>query len=219
MPRKFIGKTLLERQFDGLTKGGIQEIAIVTGYKRELLNIEGIKEFHNQNWATTNMVSSLACASKWLADKPCIVSYSDIFYEPHAVEQLMEDKSSLALTYDPNWLLLWSKRFENVLLDAETFRINSDGLLSAIGEKPRTVNEIQGQYMGLLRFTPDAWTEVLTLREYLKADIRRKIHMTGMLQEILNAGRIPIKAIPYNGIWGEIDLEKDLEVCNKLLNP
>lgn len=78
------GKTLLEWQLAALRDAGIREIAIVTGYKRELLAEQGLVEFHNPRWAQTNMVSSLACAEAWLQDEPSIVSYSDIFYSPAA---------------------------------------------------------------------------------------------------------------------------------------
>ena len=73
------GKPLLEWQLLALREAGIGEIAIVTGYKRELLSQYGLAEFHNPRWEKTNMVSSLACAERWLQVGPCIVSYSDIF--------------------------------------------------------------------------------------------------------------------------------------------
>ena len=60
------GKPLLEWQLTALHEAGISEIAIVTGYKRELLANRAPMEFHNPRWAETNMVSSLACAQEWL---------------------------------------------------------------------------------------------------------------------------------------------------------
>ena len=47
------------------------------------------------------MVSSLECAKEWLEKEPCIVSYSDIFYEVTAVISLLKSQSNLAITYDP----------------------------------------------------------------------------------------------------------------------
>jgi len=206
------GKSLLEWQLDALRAAGITEIAIVTGYKRELLANRGLVEFHNPRWAETNMVSSLACAQEWLKEEPCIVSYSDIFYEPRAVKSLIATDALLALTYDPEWLELWSKRFGDPLLDAETFRLTPANTLAEIGEKPRSVDEVQGQYMGLLRFTPKGWAELEYIRSSLSSVQCDKMHMTGTLQLLIEAARVPIKSIPYDGIWGEIDLEDDLDV-------
>ena len=83
------GKSLLEWQLQALREAGVDDIAIVTGYKREMFSQWKLKEFHNPRWAETNMVSSLACAYEWLEAEPCIVSYSDIFYDATAVTSLM----------------------------------------------------------------------------------------------------------------------------------
>jgi len=190
------GKPLLDWQLAALREAGIDRIAIVTGYKRELLTDLGLVEFHNSRWAETNMVSSLACAQDWLQEEPCIVSYSDIFYSAQAVKSLMKCPAPLAVTYDPNWLAMWTQRFGDPLLDAETFRLKPDSTLAEIGNKPKSVEEVQGQYMGLLRFTPEGWAEVM--------------HMTGTLQRVIEGSRIAIAAITYELAWGEVDSAEDL---------
>lgn len=205
------GKPLLEWQLAALHEAGISEIAIVTGYKRELLASRAPMEFHNPRWAETNMVSSLAYAQEWLQAEPCIVSYSDIFYDASAVESLMVSTAKLAVTYDPHWLKLWEKRFGDPLLDAETFRLQADGTLAEIGNKPQSVDEVQGQYMGLLRFTPAGWAEVVRIRSGLTSAECDRMHMTGTLQKVIEAARVPIAAIPYVGAWGEVDSVEDLE--------
>ncbi len=204
------GKTLLDWQLEALREAGIKEIAIVTGYRRELLNKGGLVEFHNARWAETNMVSSLACAEVWLKEDSCIVSYSDIFYSPTAVLALMRCTSSLAVTYDPNWLKLWTQRFGDPLLDAETFRLTAENTLAEIGNKPKSVGEVQGQYMGLLRITPAGWAEIVNIRSMLNNEQCDKMHMTGTLQKVIDARRIPIAAIRYLDEWGEFDTADDL---------
>jgi len=193
-----------------LRAAGVEEIAIVTGYKRELLSGWRLIEFHNPRWAETNMVSSLACAQEWLLAGECLVSYSDIVYETSAVKSLMTSRASLAVTFDPNWLEIWEKRFANPLIDAETFRLNSDRTLAEIGNRPSSIEEVQGQYMGLLRFTPESWGEVLRIRSQLSSGERDRMHMTGTLQRVIEAGRIAIKAISCEASWGEIDSAEDL---------
>jgi choline kinase len=205
------GKALLDWQLEALMDAGITDIAIVTGYKRELLANRGLVEFYNSRWAETNMVSSLACAQEWLRVEPCIVSYSDIFYSPIAVKCLMDCHASLAVTYDPNWLELWTQRFGDPLLDAETFRLTTEHTLAEIGNKPKSVDEVQGQYMGLLRFTPKGWAEVLRIRSTLTSVQCDNMHMTGTLQKVIDSGRLAINAVPYTGEWGEVDFVDDLD--------
>ena len=203
------GKPLLARQIDALQGGGISEIGIVTGYKREKLQPYGLVEFHNPLGETTNMVSSLAAADSWLAEGTCIVSYSDIFYEPSAVELLRGSNADIAITHDPDWLEVWSKRFDDPLEDAETFRLDGDRVIE-IGNRPRTVSEVEGQYMGLLRFTPTGWAEVQRIRAELPDTERNRTHMTGLLGRIIAAGRVPVRALAYRDGWGEIDTATDL---------
>ncbi len=210
------GKRLLEHQFEAITKAGIRSVAIVTGYKQELIKLPGVELIHNERWAETNMVSSLVCADNWLQQDTCIISYSDIFYDSSAISSLMENQNELAITYDPNWAGLWEERFQNPLDDAETFQFDEKNFLTEIGRRPKTMKDIQGQYMGLLRFMPNAWKEITAIRNNLKNTIKDKMHMTELLQRVIMAGTLNIKAIPYMGNWGEVDSEDDLNVYNKL---
>lgn len=206
------GRSLLEWQLDAIRRAGISEIAIVTGYKHEMLANRELTEFYNPRWAETNMVSSLACAEEWLREKSCIVSYSDIFYDSQAVSLLLDCPASIAVTYDPNWLALWKKRFGDPLLDAETFRLNPDNTLAEIGNKPKSVAEVQGQYMGLLSFTPEGWSEMLRIRSALNSKERDQMHMTGTIQKVIDAGHIAVTAVPYEMRWGEVDSVEDLKL-------
>ena len=212
---KLKGKPLIEWQIEALKKAGIEEIGIVTGYKRELLSRYGLKEFHNTRWASTQMVSSLEYASEWLHSSQCIVSYSDIFYKPQAVSLLMESNSEIAITYDPNWRTLWENRFSNPLEDAETFRLNKENAVTEIGSKPKNIEEVEGQYMGLLYFTPRSWGELMNIRSKRTEIHADKMHMTSALQNIINNGNFILKGIPYSDEWGEVDNSSDLEFYNK----
>jgi len=206
------GETLLSRQVHALRNGGATEIAIVSGYRSEMLADNADRYFHNSRWAETNMVSSLATAAEWLLESPCVISYSDIFYGAGAVQMLAESSAALAITFDPNWQDLWTRRFGDPLLDAETFRLSSNGNILEIGKHPSKVAEIEGQFMGLLRFTPEAWRELDAMRMTLPAAVRDKLDMTGALQSIIERGNIPVKGIPYSGYWGEVDNADDLRV-------
>lgn len=205
------GRTLLDWQIAALREAGIDQIAIVTGYRHEMLAGFGLTEFHNSRWEETNMVASLACVNDWLDAVPCIVSYSDIFFESRAVQSLLAANAPVAITYDPHWRQVWTRRFGDPLLDAETFRLNPDGTVAEIGGKPKSAGEVEGQYMGLLRFTPEGWKAVGRIRSGLTPAARDKMHMTGTLQMLIEAATIPILALPYTGRWGEIDSENDLD--------
>ena len=211
---EFRGRSLLDGQIAAIRAAGVVEIGIVTGYRRELLDGRGLVEFHNPRWAETNMFASLACAGEWLQAGPCVVSYADLFYEPSAVELLASTAAPLAITYDPDWLELWSRRFADPLSDAETFRLDARAVLKEIGGRAEHVGDIQGQFMGLLRIEPQGWREMLRLARALPRRDRDGLHMTGLLQKVIVAGEVHVRALAYLDKWGEIDSPSDLFVYN-----
>ena len=206
------GRPLLEWHIDALRGGGVDEIGVVRGYRAGDVRTGGVTFFDNARWSESNMVRSLMCAAEWLRREPCIVSYADIVYSRAAIETLSAAAGDIVITYDPNWLDLWGRRFDDPLSDAETFRAAGDGRLLEIGGKPKTVEEVKGQYMGLLKFTPAGWTIIerhLLTKTPLEID---RLDMTGLLRQLL-AGGIDIRTAPIADAWFEIDSARDLAVC------
>ena len=189
---KLKGIRLIDRQIKTFKNSGISEISIVTGYKYEKFKSYSLKKFFNSKWEKTNMLSSLACAEEWLKNSTCIISYSDIFYEIKALKCLLKCKSPISITYDPNWLEIWSNRFSNPLSDAESFKLNNNSTISDIGRRVESLSEIQGQFMGLLKTSPEGWMEIQRIRSLTKSEDRDKIDMTGILQKIILSDKIPI---------------------------
>lgn len=205
------GKPLIEWQLQALRSAGIAEIGVVRGYMAEKIACHGISTFENPRWAETNMVMSLACARSWLAESECIVSYSDIVYPASTVTKLVAARGDLAITYDVNWRALWSERFADPLTDAETFRTDEAGLLTEIGGRAGSLDEIKGQYMGLLKFSPPAWRIVAGILDELPVEVQNKLDMTSLLKRLINEG-VRINTEPITAPWFEVDNEADLEL-------
>lgn len=215
---KINGRSLIDSQIDAMRAAGIDTIGIVTGYMSELLESFGDKRFHNEKWETTNMVESLRCASAWLESDECIISYSDIIYDHTAVDLLLNSDADIAITYDPNWLQLWSLRFNDPLSDAETFQISSSGTLIEIGGKSTDVDEIQGQYMGLLRITPRGWNVIEEVVSSIALKVRFNLDMTAMLGLVIKVAGFPVYCYPFNKTWAELDSVSDITIANRLFS-
>lgn len=208
------GRTLLDRQIGALRGAGIERIALVTGWQAGQLAGRGAATFYNARWADTNMVTSLASAAAWLQADTCVVSYSDIFYPAAAVAALMAAPGDVAITYDPEWLALWSRRFADPLADAETFETDASGMVTDIGQRTDDVARIRGQYMGLLKFTPAGWASVSRLLASLGGADRDRLDMTGMLRRVIDAG-VMVRGVAIEGPWGEVDTETDLALYER----
>jgi choline kinase len=212
---EFGGKLLIERQVAALRGAGAQAVGVVRGYRAEMIDLPDLAYFHNERWAETNMVMSLAAAAEWLKTGPVIVSYADIFYRHELVRELAATAGDLVIAYDRGWRSLWSRRFVDPLADAETFRADPSGRLIEIGNKTNNIDEIGGQYMGLLKFTPRGWEHVESLLATLDKPTRDRLDMTALLQRLLRQ-KIAIGTVGTNGQWGEIDNPNDLALYERM---
>lgn len=208
---QLFGKSLIEHQVEKMQATGIEEVGVVRGYKAEKINFKDLAYFDNSRWNESNMVRSLCCANSWLSKDTCIISYSDIFYQPQAVSFLMDCQEEIAITYNTKWLELWSARFDNPLSDAETFDIDKHGYVTEIGGRADSLDQIKGQYMGLLKFSTKGWRQVEEYLAGLDEKTIDKLDMTSLLSGMLRKG-IKIYGIPYDGIWLEIDSESDVKL-------
>ena len=204
-------RPLLEWQIDALRGSQIDQIGIATGYLKEQLSKFSLIEFHNKNWAKTQMVASLFCAKEWLSNSDFIISYSDIFYDTSAIQILKNCHHDISITFDPNWRSLWEKRFEDPLIDAESFKLDSKNRIIEIGNRAKKIEEIEGQYMGLIKTSKKGWLHLVDLYESLNNNQKDNLDMTSLLKMVLKEKKFSIYAHPYNGLWGEVDYERDLE--------
>jgi choline kinase len=207
------GQSLLDWQISALSAAGINDIFVVCGYKGELLNNTTYRVIKNPRWRESNMVTSLLCAKDAIKKNNCIVSYSDILYHPEIIRTLKLASHDIAITYDLLWESLWRMRFHDPLEDAETFQI-SEGYLISIGKRPKNIDEIQGQYMGLIKLTSRGWHRITDVLEGLSQDQIDELDVTTLLNYLLHK-RIPIGVVPVNGKWCECDNETDLALYQK----
>ena len=218
-PKCFVelnNKPLIQRQMEALRGGGVSTIGIVRGYLGNMIAFEDATYFENPRWAETNMVMSLVAAAAWLRSDSVVISYADIFYGRDVVRDLASSSGDLVVAYDPGWRSLWTRRFADPLSDAETFRTDARGNLVEIGKRAKHLDEIEGQYMGLLKFTPDAWRAVEAVLSSVDAKARDAMDMTTLLGSLLQSG-FPIRTVGITGQWGEIDSSGDLELYEKMI--
>lgn len=211
---EFNGVPLVRRAVDTLRAGGISQVGIVGGYKSQMLQRFADRMFINPDWDRTGIFHSLGCAREWLEEAPCLVSYGDIFYSPRLVADLVKTDGDVAMAYDPDAVSLWKHRFDDPLVDMERFAL-ADGRVRAIGGKPATLDEVEGQYMGLFRLTPHSWQLLLDARARLPQERRDNIDMTSLFSLLVQGGT-RIAGTPTVDPWGEIDCPSDVKLYERL---
>ena len=162
------------------------------------------------------MVQSLLCADRILKKNECIVSYSDIIYDSRGLLDLKKSKSIISILFDDKWKNLWKKRFAHPLTDAETFKIDKNKNIIEIGKKTKSYKDIEGQYMGLIKFKPLGWEKFkIALKDHFKKGFNKN-YLTDIFQKIIEKDISKIKAVKFSGRWCEIDFPKDIKVARKI---
>ena len=208
------GISLLERQLAVLRSRGIGEIVIVGGYRAEMLEGKATRLRINPRYADTNMVTTLFCADVELQGE-VIVSYGDIVYAGEILDALLASPAEIAVTIDRQWESYWRARNEDLLADAETLRLGKDGRILEIGQCPTSLDEIEGQYMGLMKFSGQGLEQLRAV--YRKAlqegavgpKVVEKAYMTDLLQA-LTESNCRVQAVPVSAPWVEVDTVSDL---------
>jgi choline kinase len=217
------GASLLSIQLGVLRSAGISDVHVVTGYRADQIVELGHPTVHNPEYAHSNMVASLMCGAALLdGGDDVVIAYGDIVYEPRVIEALCACDAPLATTVDTSWQELWAARNEDPLTDAETLRLDASGHILELGRKPRSLEEIEGQYMGLVKARADFAPELVRVWESLDPAARydgrdrANMYMTSFLQHLIDHGR-PLRAVPVAGGWLEVDTAGDLALYECML--
>jgi len=210
-------KPLVQHQLDLFEKFNISDINIVTGYLEEKINFDNVEKFYNPKFNTTNMVSTLFCAKKLFdGTEDILISYGDIVYNNKVLQSVKDSTAQISVVVDKNWKEYWSARMDNPLRDAETLKIDQNGYIKELGKKPKSYDDIEGQYIGLIKIKKDVVTKIKDFYESLDKNLLydgqdyNNMYMTSFLQ-LVSENLIPLTPIYINNGWMEIDEPTDLE--------
>ena len=218
---KVAGKPLIDWQIDAASRLGMPEVAVVTGYLADRFPRRACRWYHNPDYAVTNMVESLWCAVPEFQGE-MIVSYADVIYEDSVLQALMEAEAPISVVIDLDWRPYWERRSTDPLSDAESLRLDGDQQILEIGQEAATLDEIQGQYVGLMKFNGAGIETLKEVYSQLKGNgvvgkagrPFRGMHMTDLLQAIVEAGH-EVRAVPIRRKWLEIDSTDDYELAQR----
>ena len=229
LPKAFVevaGRTLLAHQRRVLAACGITDVHVVLGHGHDVAvehpDVDGLTVWRNPDYATTNMVATLFCARDVFdGTADVIIAYGDIVYEPRVIEAVLDVDAPVTIAVDRDWAAYWASRMDDPLADAETLRFGDAGRIVDVGRRPGTLEEIEGQYIGLIRVrAQDAGRFVDEWDRIVRDDARRApgaaavgpgLYMTDLLQ-ILIAGGWDVRGASIRNGWLEIDRPEDLDI-------
>ena len=220
---KLHGKPMLHYQLDAMDGLGIKNknIALVGGYLQEELCAANIKQYRNEDYAKTNMVETLFSAEEFFPQgEDLVISYGDIVYNPRILKALIDHDGDIVVTADLDWQKLWRVRMDEPLDDAETFIVER-GLVKSLGKTPRSYDDVEAQYMGLVKISADKINDFKAFYYQMRRDMAydsnsfKNMYMTTFLQELINYGWRVMPCYVRGG-WVEVDTSHELEIYENI---
>ena len=96
------GKSILKRTVEILNRCGIKDINVVTGYKEEAINVEGIKLIENKEYKQKGILHSIIEGLENVEDNALIV-YSDIVFDKSIIDRLLTCEKDINLVVDVSY--------------------------------------------------------------------------------------------------------------------
>ena len=185
-----------------LKKKGITDIAIVTGYRHEVIEklvaSENVKIYYNPFYDVTNSIASAWFAKEFLQDDDIMIMNADVFCEEAVYDELLALKESPVMLAD-------SSRKE----EADYKFYYEDNRLLKYG-KELTGTDITGEYVGIAKMNKD-FVSVFTkkLEEMIEAQ-EHSVWWENVLYSMIGMRDILVHDIAGN-FWAEVDYIEDYQ--------
>ena len=218
------GKSILERQISLLREYGINEIFVVTGYKREKYVLKDIEYIFNPRYSETEQLASMMVARTKIFDDVLVI-FGDILFDSQILQQILASNDDIAIAIDLNWEKSYNEGLCNSHPLDEPVLINQKKVLRISYKQTDTMieNQTVGEFLGVIKLSANGSRTIIKKYEELEkshvgrfhdANSLEKAKLADILQELIDS-KIEISFIPVNGKWCEIDTPKDLERARK----
>ena len=218
------GKSILERQISLLRKNNVNDIVVITGYKKEKFTFKNIEYVHNPNFREQEQTGSLMVARSKIAGD-ILIMFGDILFDEIILQQMLDSKGDIVIAVDKNWEKSYEERHDNPKSEADKVLIKDDKVIQ-ISAKNIEVNDDNdvGELLGLIKLSMKGSKILIDQYEKLENSHIGKFHdavsfkkakFVDMLQELLSSG-IVITPVSIKGKWCEIDTKHDLEIAKKM---
>ena len=218
------GKSILERQISLLREYGVNEIFVVTGYKREKYVLKDIEYIFNPRYSETEQLASMMVARTKIFDDVLVI-FGDILFDSQILQQILASNDDIAMAIDLNWEKSYNEGLCNSHPLDEPVLINQKKVLRISYKQTDTMieNQTVGEFLGVIKLSANGSRTIIKKYEELEkshvgrfhdANSLEKAKLADILQELIDS-KIEISFIAVNGKWCEIDTPKDLERARK----
>jgi len=222
------GKPILQRQIEMLRRVGIDDIAVVRGYKKHQINFPNLVYFDNDDYENTGILASLFFAREFM-DRDTIVLYGDILFEIKILKRLLEAQHHNILVVDRGWAKRYQESQENHPFPPELTILSDKGQGIEIKSAGEDVSDTfsTSEFIGLAKLSTKACSILRGLyqdvycpdpyKEFHQAKQIRTASFLDFIQELINLGE-RISALEIWRDWIEVDTFEDYRLAWKLID-
>ena len=209
-------KTILDHQIEGLSRAGIDEIAIVVGYEKQQIIRHVQKRFgrrkqkvhfiENPAFLLTNNIYSLWLAREWLNGGGFACLNADVIFDPQILNSALNAGSPVSMIVDPEWR-------------DETMKVIIDKGQIVQMSKKISKSEFSGTYIGITVFDQLINTRFFAKMQDLIDAGRVNEFFNVAVQELVDEGLRVGFTTTAGAAWAEIDDPLDLTFAQKNVFP
>ena len=215
------GKSLLQRLVDIFRQQHLHRVTVVAGYKPESIVVSGIKVLHNQHYATSGELASLACAIDDI-DTDTVITYGDLLIRSYILRDLLDQKGELIAVVDSALPPRDNRNFKDLAYcsrpnDYALFHDDVD--LLRVSHQHEGKDRIpSGRWIGMLRVSGDGRNWLLEALNGLarRADFDR-LSMPELLNHVIESGK-PVKVLYIHGHWLDVNNLEDLSRASDFMH-
>ena len=218
------GKSILERQISLLRRHGVNEIFVVTGYKKEKYTLKDVEYLFNPNYSETEQLASMMVARREISGDALII-FGDIIFDDDILRQVLSSNDDIAIAVDLDWEKSYEERSDNPKEIADKVLIEQKKVLQISAKEisldPK--NKV-GEFLGIIKLSADGSKTIIKKYEELEKSHTGKFNdaisldkakLVHILQELIDS-KTKISPLIISGKWCEIDTPNDLERARKI---
>jgi phosphoenolpyruvate phosphomutase len=216
------GQPLLKRLVATLRDGGVRDVTVVRGYKKDAIDIASIETVDNDDYATTGEVASLARAAEHITGD-CVIAYGDVLFKPLILDALLEAEGDIVIAADAlssghDWretgrpvdFVSCDRKFTGDYLDDDPVTLKRIS-----NELPP--DEVDAEWIGLAKLSPEGADSVRDELAAMAADGSGKsASLLDLLSRLMDRGQ-EVRVVYVTGHWFDIDDAFDLAQARNLL--
>ena len=211
------GESILGRQIFLFKQLGIDDIVVITGYKREKIIFKDVNYVVNHLYSSTEQLFSLMRARNFLSGE-LIVTFGDIIYDQEILNQMISEKGDLVLAFEKNWKESYANRSDNPAIYSDFAHIKNkkvNKFFTNLDDESFDTDDVV-EFIGMMKLSSNI-TEVF-LTQYLEIEKEaEKLKIISFL-EMLRSSGVDMSTYFVKNKWCEIDTPQDLEIARSVFS-